>query len=295
MKSLTCNRRPHWLKVSITGNEEFYKVKQLIHEQQLHTVCQSARCPNRGECWSRRTATFMILGDKCTRNCGFCAVSHDQPLIVDYDEPRRVATAVKKMGLAYAVITSVTRDDLSDGGAGHFARTIEAIKSLVPSCKVEVLLPDFAGCIESLCTVLSAKPDILNHNLETVPSLYPRVRPQSFYRRSLQLLNIARQKGACTKSGIMLGLGETIDEVHQTMKDLRQVDCQIVTLGQYLPPSRKHLPVVNFITPEAFISLQDLGLEMGFVHVEAAPLVRSSYHAEKQALKSLINDDTKPL
>lgn len=282
MPSSAAPRRPHWLKVDLGGKGSFYHVKELVAGQNLHTVCQSARCPNIGECWGRKTATFMILGDSCSRNCGFCAVHNGCMEPPDPDEPRRVAEAVKSLGLRYAVVTSVTRDDLEDGGAGLFAATIHAIRQASSGCRVEVLIPDFAGSEAALELVLAAKPDVLNHNLETVPSLYARVRPQADYHQSLQLLDRARRRGAITKSGLMLGLGESDAELSATLRDLRDVDCQLLTLGQYLPPSRHHLPVERFVPPEEFDGWRETGLQMGFTHVEAAPKVRSSYHADQQ-------------
>lgn len=275
-------RRPHWLKVDLGGKGSFYHVKELVAGQNLHTVCQSARCPNIGECWGRKTATFMILGDSCSRNCGFCAVDHGRMEPPDPDEPRRVAEAVKSLGLRYAVVTSVTRDDLEDGGASLFAATIQAIRQASSGCRVEVLIPDFAGSEAALERVLAAQPDVLNHNLETVPSLYTRVRPQADYHQSLELLDRARKRGAVTKSGLMLGLGESAAELTATLRDLREVDCQLLTLGQYLPPSRHHLAVERFVPPEEFDGWRETGLQMGFAHVEAAPKVRSSYHADQQ-------------
>ncbi len=283
MQSANETRRPHWLKVDLTGKGAFYRVRQLVDVQNLHTVCQSARCPNIGECWAKKTATFMILGDNCSRNCTFCAISHGALEAVDPDEPRRVAEAVKSLDLRYAVVTSVTRDDLPDGGAGAFARTIAAIRTANPGCRIEVLIPDFAGSKEALMTLLAQNPDVLNHNLETVEELYPRVRPQANYHRSLDLLDSARRHGARTKSGLMLGVGESRDQLIKTLRDLRNIDCQIITLGQYLPPSRHHLPVERFVEPTEFAELRRLGLEMGFPHVESGPLVRSSYHAEEAA------------
>lgn len=284
MASTMADRRPHWLKVKLTGSDDFYKVKRLIRDQGLHTVCQSARCPNQGECWGNRTATFLILGDVCTRNCGFCAIDHDRPLPPDADEPRRVAAAVVHLGLSFAVVTSVTRDDLEDGGAGHFAVTIREIRSAAPDCQVEVLIPDFSGSSEALQTVLDASPQVLNHNIETVPALYPIVRPQAKYERSLELLRRASQQGACTKSGLMLGMGESPAQVQSSLQDLRQTGCQILTIGQYLPPSRHHLPVDRFVEPDEFDRLKEYGLSIGFSHVESGPLVRSSYHAQEQSV-----------
>ncbi len=282
MNDATLNRRPPWLKVELTGKGESKKVRQLLKRHELHTVCESARCPNMGECWSRRTATFMILGDVCTRHCAFCAIQHGQPALVDREEPLRVAQAVRQLGLSYAVVTSVTRDDLPDGGAQQFAATIRAIRRLNPMTKVEVLIPDFAGSSAALEVVIEAKPDVLNHNIETVSALYPRVRPQAIYQRSLQLLQRAADAGLLTKSGFMLGLGETLEEVQQTLRDLLMAGCQMVTIGQYLPPSRGHFPVARFVPPEEFHALRETALQMGFLHVEAAPLVRSSYHAQEQ-------------
>ncbi|MDZ7295709.1 MAG: lipoyl synthase [candidate division KSB1 bacterium] len=275
-------KRPPWLKVRLPSGEEVSAVRALVQQHGLHTVCQSARCPNIGDCWARKTATFMLLGDVCTRACTFCAVEHGVPSPVDTGEPARVAKAVQALGLEYAVITSVTRDDLPDGGASHFAATIEAVRALRPQCKVEVLVPDFAGSVEALAIVLSARPDVFNHNVETVPRLYGRVRPQADYRRSLTLLARASQAGLITKSGLMVGMGETTDEIQQVMADLRAAGCRMLTVGQYLQPSKKHLPVHRFVAPEEFQQLCELGLAMGFAHVEAGPLVRSSYHAADQ-------------
>ncbi|MDZ7373057.1 MAG: lipoyl synthase [candidate division KSB1 bacterium] len=276
-------RRPPWLKTRIPTGGEFVRVRELVERHGLHTVCQSARCPNIGHCWSRRTATFMILGNVCTRSCRFCAVAKGIPQPVDLAEPRRVAEAVQKLGLRYAVITSVTRDDLPDGGASLFAQTIREIRKRVPDCRVEVLIPDFRGSRDALELVLEARPDVLNHNLETVPSLYSLVRPQADYRRSLQVLAWAHQAGVVTKSGLMLGLGETQEEVRQVLWDLRDAGCTILTLGQYLQPSAQHLPVLRFVPPEEFSLWRQWGLSIGFRHVEAGPLVRSSFHAEEQA------------
>lgn len=276
-------RRPHWLKVKGPSGENFHEVRRLVHDSELHTVCKSAHCPNVGECWSRRTATFMILGDTCTRNCRFCAVNSGQPQPVDPDEPRRLARAVKKLNLKYAVITSVTRDDLPDGGAGQFAKVIREINEIVPGCQVEVLIPDFLGSQKALKIVLNAQPTVLNHNLETVPRLYPAVRPAAIYERSLEVLHRAKQAGATTKSGLMVGVGETLDEIRAVMGDLRKIDCDILTIGQYMQPSREHLPIDRFVSPEEFAQLKQDGLEMGFKLVESAPLVRSSYHADNAA------------
>ncbi len=274
--------RPDWLKARIPSGEIYYGLKRLIDEHRLHTVCGEARCPNMGECWNSGTATFMILGDICTRSCGFCAVKTGMPTELDADEPRRVADAVKLMNVKYAVITSVNRDELYDGGATIFADTIRKIREASPSCKVEVLIPDFKGDEFALNIVLNAFPDVLNHNIETVPRLYLTVRPQAKYERSLDLLHRAKKRGFTTKSGLMLGLGENLEEVIEVMRDLRKVDCNILTLGQYLQPTKEHLPVARFVHPDEFKMLKEKGVELGFIHVESGPLVRSSYHAEKQ-------------
>jgi lipoic acid synthetase len=273
--------RPKWLRAPAPGGENYRELKNLIGRLRLHTVCECAACPNVGECWNRRTATFMILGNVCTRRCGFCAVSKGAPLPVDYDEPRRVAEAVAAMGLRFAVVTSVNRDDRKDGGAELFALTIRAIRERVPGCGVEVLIPDFQGNLEALRIVMEAAPDVLNHNTETVPRLYRQVRLGAKYERSLEVLAAATKFAPeCpTKSGLMLGLGETLDEVLEVMRDLRAHDVSILTLGQYLRPSPKHLPIVRYVRPDEFDTLRQAGYEMGFRHVEAGPLVRSSYHA----------------
>jgi lipoic acid synthetase len=266
--------------------ENYRELKALISDLKLHTVCESAACPNVGECWNRRTATFMILGNVCTRRCGFCAVQKGAPLPVDYDEPRRVAEAVAAMGLRYAVVTSVNRDDRKDGGAELFALTIEAIRDRVPGCRVEVLVPDFQGSHAAMRIVMDARPDVLNHNTETVPRLYRQVRLGARYERSLEMLRYAKELGPETpvKSGLMLGLGETEEEVLGVMRDLRQHGVDILTLGQYLRPSPKHLPIVEFVAPEVFQRFRRAGEGMGFAHVEAGPLVRSSYHADDSHL-----------
>jgi lipoyl synthase len=273
--------RPGWLRAPAPAGANYRDLKDLIGRLRLHTVCESAACPNVGECWNHRTATFMILGNVCTRRCGFCAVQKGAPMPVDYDEPRRVAEAIESMGLRFAVITSVNRDDREDGGAELFALTIRAIHQRVPGCGVEVLIPDFQGSREALATVLEAAPDVLNHNTETVPRLYRQVRLGARYERSLELLERARQMAPATpvKSGLMLGLGETIEEVLQTMRDLRAHSVDILTLGQYLRPSPRHLPIVRYVPPREFDALGDAGREMGFAHVESGPMVRSSYHA----------------
>lgn len=251
-----------------------------MRSKQLHTVCEEALCPNIAECWNRGTATFMILGNICTRSCGFCAVKTGRPMELDLDEPRRVAGAVRQMGIRHAVVTSVNRDELEDGGATIFAETIRQIRALARACRVEVLIPDFKGDEDALKTVVEAKPDVLGHNVETVPRLYRTVRPQSKYERSLQLLDRAKKMGMATKSGLMLGIGERTEEVLEVMQDLRKVGCDVLTLGQYLQPTRAHLHVDRFVHPDEFKMLKERGLMMSFHHVESGPLVRSSYHAE---------------
>jgi lipoic acid synthetase len=274
--------RPKWLRAPAPVGNNYRELKDLITRLQLHTVCESAACPNVGECWNRRTATFMILGNVCTRRCGFCAVQKGAPLAVDYDEPRRVAEACAKLGLRYAVVTSVNRDDRKDGGAELFALTIEAIRLQVSGCRVEVLVPDFQGSHAAMDIVMNAHPDVLNHNTETVPRLYRQVRLGARYDRSLDMLRYAKQvrPHIPTKSGLMLGLGETEAEVLAVMRDLRDHHVDILTLGQYLRPSEKHLPVFRYISPEEFARFKTAGQRMGFAHVEAGPLVRSSYHAD---------------
>lgn len=270
-----------WLKAPAPVGDNYRDLKRLVEELRLHTVCESAACPNIGDCWNRRTATFMILGNVCTRRCGFCAVQKGAPLAVDYDEPRRVAEACAALGLKFAVITSVNRDDRKDGGAELFALTIRAIRERVVGCGVEVLVPDFQGSHAAMDIVLEAAPEILNHNTETVPRLYRQVRLGARYERSLDMLAYAKQSRPeiPTKSGLMLGLGETLDEVHAVMRDLRASQVDILTLGQYLRPSLKHLPIIRYVSVEEFAELKRLGLQMGFRHVESGPLVRSSYHA----------------
>ena len=277
--------RPRWLRAPAPVGENYRELKGLIEKLRLHTVCESAACPNVGECWNRRTATFMILGNVCTRRCGFCAVQKGAPLDVDYDEPRRVAEAVAALGLRFAVITSVNRDDRKDGGAELFALTISAIRERVPACGVEVLVPDFQGSHEAMDIVMNARPDVLNHNTETVPRLYREVRLGARYERSLEMLAYAKTIGPATptKSGLMLGLGETVDEVIQVMRDLRAHHVDILTLGQYLRPSPEHLPIARYVPPSEFDKLRRIGFELGFRHVEAGPLVRSSYHADQAA------------
>jgi lipoic acid synthetase len=278
--------RPKWLRAPAPVGPNYRQLKELITDLKLHTVCESAACPNVGECWNRRTATFMILGNVCTRRCGFCAVQKGGPLPVDYDEPRRVAEAVAVMGLRYAVVTSVNRDDRKDGGAELFRLTIEAIRTRIPGCKVEVLVPDFQGSHGAMKIVMDARPDVLNHNTETVPRLYRQVRLGARYERSLDMLRYAKELSnelgleTPVKSGLMLGLGETQEEVVKVMRDLRDHRVDILTLGQYLRPSPKHLPIVRYIPPAEFDEYRRAGAEMGFAHVEAGPLVRSSYHAD---------------
>lgn len=279
--SAPTNRRPEWLKVKAPGGEDFARIKTMMRSKALHTVCEEARCPNISECWNAGTATFMIHGDTCTRSCGFCAVKTGRPLPVDYDEPRRVAEAVQSMSLKHAVITSVNRDELKDGGSTIWAETIQAVRQLSPDTTIEVLVPDFKGNLVNLARIIEAKPDILNHNTETVPRLYKRVRPQGRYQWSLDVLAESKQRGMRTKTGIMLGLGETPDEVMAVMNDLRAVGVDVLTLGQYLQPTKNHLPVDRFVHPDEFKRYETEGLAMGFHIVESGPLVRSSYHAER--------------
>lgn len=282
--------RPSWLRAPAPAGRNYRELKDLITDLKLHTVCESAACPNVGECWNHRTATFMILGNICTRRCGFCAVQKGGPLPVDYDEPRRVAEAVAIMGLRYVVVTSVNRDDRKDGGAELFALTIEALRERIPGCKVEVLVPDFQGSEPAMKTVMDARPDVLNHNTETVPRLYRQVRLGARYERSLAMLRYAKELSPDTpvKSGLMLGLGETREEVVQVMRDLAAHRVDILTLGQYLRPSPKHLPIVRYVAPEEFAEYRETGRELGFSHVEAGPLVRSSYHADHAHEASLV-------
>ena len=275
--------RPQWLRAPAPVGQNYRELKSLIEEMGLHTVCESAACPNIGDCWNRRTVTFMILGNVCTRRCGFCAVQKGAPLEVDYDEPRRVAEAAAAMGLRYAVVTSVNRDDRKDGGAELFALTIHAIRERIPGCRVEVLVPDFQGSRSAMEIVMDACPDVLNHNTETVPRLYRQVRLGAQYTRSLDMLAYAKRISpeTPTKSGLMLGLGETIEEVLGVMRDLHAHQVDILTLGQYLRPSPRHLPIVRYVPPAEFDDLRRAGYDMGFGHVEAGPLVRSSYHASE--------------
>ena len=277
--------KPEWLKVRAPGSENYLRLRGIMRDLKLNTVCEDAHCPNIGECWHHGTATFMILGDVCTRACTYCAVAHGKPATLDIDEPRRVGEAVEKMALKYAVITSVDRDDQADGGAGIFAETIREIKRRLPECRVEVLIPDFKGESRPLEIVLAARPDVLNHNTETVPRLYRAVRSGGRYSRTLELLDRSRTlaPGIPTKTGMMMGLGEEHDEVVEVFKDLRKVGVSILTLGQYLRPSEKHAVMTRYYHPDEFRELKRIALGMGFVHVEAGPLVRSSYHAHEQA------------
>jgi lipoic acid synthetase len=276
--------KPAWLKVKAPGSPSYLRLKGLMRELDLHTVCEEARCPNIGECWSYGTATFMILGDTCTRACGYCAVGHGRPSAIDPAEPARVANAVSTLGLAHVVVTSVDRDDVPDGGASIFAETVREIRRLTPSASIEVLIPDFQGNEQSLYTVLDAGPDVLNHNTETVPRLYRQARSGGRYPRTLELLDRSRRYAPqiATKSGIMVGLGEEWDEILDTLEDLRKAGCAILTIGQYLRPSPAHLPMARYYHPDEFAQLKELALNMGFAHVESGPLVRSSYHAREQ-------------
>ena len=277
--------KPDWLKVKAPGSQNYLRLHKLLNDLNLHTVCEEAHCPNIGECWNQGTATFMILGDICTRACAYCAVTHGRPVSMDLDEPSRVASAIAAMKLRHAVITSVDRDDLSDGGASIFAETIRQTRTHVPKCRIEVLIPDFQGIEASLRTVLNARPNVLNHNIETVPRLYRMARSGGQYVRSLELLGRSRSYAPQipTKTGIMVGLGETLDEVIEVFDDLRQYGVSILTIGQYLPPSRNHAPLSKYYHPDEFAKLKQLALERSFVHVESGPLVRSSYHAHEQA------------
>lgn len=284
MSKLAKEPKPDWIRIKLTTGDNYQEIKEMMRSKTLHTVCEEARCPNIYECWANRTATFMILGDICTRACRFCAVNTGMPTELDLQEPERVAEAAEKMGLRHCVVTSVARDDLKDGGATIFAETVRAIRARMPLCSVEVLIPDFLGNEESLRIVMDAKPDILNHNIETVERLSDRVRAKAKYRRSLELLQRAKrmQPDIPTKSSIMLGVGEEWAEILQAMDDLRAVDCDILTIGQYLQPSPQHLTVEKYYRPEQFAELKEEGMKRGFSHVESGPLVRSSYHAHEQ-------------
>lgn len=275
-------RKPSWLKMKMPVGENYTRLLKLVNDQRLHTVCQSAKCPNMGECWAAGTATLMILGDICTRSCGFCHIATGRPTELDLDEPRRVGQAVKQMQLGHVVITSVNRDELSDGGAAVWAETIRQVRLQSPGTQVEVLIPDFCGNWDALDLVLNERPEILNHNVETIPRLYTKVRPQAKYERSIRLLQLSKDKGLITKTGMMLGLGEQEEEIDAVMDDLVAVGCQILTLGQYLQPTAAHLPVVRWVHPDEFAAWKIRGEARGLRHVESGPLVRSSYHAEKQ-------------
>lgn len=277
-------RKPHWLKVKAPGGENYLRLKHMMRDLNLHTVCEEAHCPNIGECWEHGTATFMILGDVCTRNCAYCAVSHGRPPSYDIEEPSRVAQAIAELNLRHAVITSVDRDDLPDFGAYIFAETIRQVRQRLPECSIEVLVPDFQGNVAAIRAVLDARPDIYNHNTETVPRLYKKARPGGRYERLLEIFRVAKRYAPDipTKTGIILGLGETNEEVVEVMKDLRSVDVDILTLGQYLRPSDGHIALDRYVTPEEFRWLYTTGMALGFRHVESGPLVRSSYHAWEQ-------------
>ena len=278
-------RRPEWIKVRAPAGENYERLKDLMRSKTLHTVCEEAMCPNIGECWGHGTATFLMMGDVCTRSCGFCDIKTGRPAPLDWDEPNRVAEAIKSMNLRHAVITSVNRDERPDGGAPIFARVIRRIREIHPGCSIEVLIPDFKGSRDALQIVMDARPEILNHNVETVPRLFKHVQPQDHYEWAAATLSNARQMDpdVLTKSGIMLGLGETLDEVREVMRDLRAWGVDILTIGQYLQPSKKHLPIERYVPPEEFAELKRFGLdELGFQWVESGPLVRSSYHAEQQ-------------
>ncbi|MBK8417155.1 MAG: lipoyl synthase [Bacteroidetes bacterium] len=274
-------RKPSWLRVKLPVGEEYLKVRGIVSEQKLHTICESGNCPNMGECWGAGTATFMILGNVCTRSCGFCAVATGRPASVDLKEPLRVAESVKAMGIKHCVITSVDRDDLKDGGANIWVQTIRAIRQLSPGTTMETLIPDFQGQWNNLQLLIDEKPEVISHNLETVRRLTKQVRVQAKYDRSLEVLKRISDGGIKSKSGIMLGLGETADEVTESMEDLRKSDVKILTLGQYLQPTKNHLPVSEFIHPDQFALFKEIGMKMGFKYIESGPLVRSSYHAEK--------------
>ncbi len=284
-------RLPEWLKVRAPGSPGYIRLKNLVREQQLHTVCEEAHCPNIGECWGRGTATFMILGDICTRRCHYCAVTTGRPVGIDLQEPGRLAETVETMGLKYCVITSVNRDDLQDGGAFIFASCIRRVRERTPECRVEVLIPDFGGSWAALEKVVDQRPDVLNHNIESSRRVFPRVRPKGDYQLSLDLLAKAKEldQTTVTKSGIIAGMGETFDEIVETMGDLRQVDCDLLTVGQYLRPSAKHIPIDRFYTPAEFAELRRIGERMGFKHVASGPLVRSSYHADEQHDASMLS------
>ncbi|HRC44112.1 MAG TPA: lipoyl synthase [Nitrospira sp.] len=279
-------RLPPWFKVKLQTGPDYHDICKTMDRLNLHTICEEARCPNMWECWNARTATFLILGDICTRRCHYCSVATGRPHQVDREEPLRVAEAVQALNLRHAVITSVNRDELHDGGASVFAETIGHIRRLIPNCTIEVLIPDFEGDEAALALVAAEKPDILNHNIETVRRLFPAIRPQGKYQRSIELLGRAKQMGMTTKSGLIVGMGETTEEARDVMRDLRSVECDIMTIGQYLQPTKEHLPVARFYHPDEFAALKEEGLALGFRHVESGPLVRSSYHAEQQVAGS---------
>ena len=284
-------RLPVWMKVPMPGGPIYSDLKKKLTSAKLHTVCEEAMCPNIGDCWERKTATFMILGDICTRACSYCAVKTGMPSGLDLDEPNRLAETVEKLGLKYAVITSVNRDDLPDGGSFIFSQCIKKIRKKLPNCKIEVLIPDFCGKWDSLKTVIDANPETLNHNIETVERVFPRIRAKGDYKLSLELLDYTKKYNPkmVTKSGMMVGLGETLDEIIQTMKDLRSVGCNLLTIGQYLRPSQKHVALSKWYTPSEFEELADIALNLGFDNVASGPLVRSSYHADEQHTSALTN------
>jgi lipoyl synthase len=277
--------RPDWLKIKLPADPNYFELRRIMRESSLHTVCEEAHCPNITECWTNRTATFLILGNICTRACGFCDVISGKPLPLDYDEPQRVANAAKAMNLQHVVITSVNRDDEPDGGAAIFAETVRRVRETVPGCKIELLTPDFVGNWDALKIVIDAQPEVFNHNTETVPRLYKRVRHKARYPRTLEVLKRAKEMGqpygVVTKTGLMVGLGETKEEMIEVFEDLRTVNCDVLTIGQYLRPSPKHLPLERYYTPQEFLDLKEIALSFGFSHVESGPLVRSSYHAHK--------------
>ena len=278
--------KPDWLKVKIPGGKKYLEIRDIVEKNKLHTICTSGSCPNMSDCWGRGTATLMILGDICTRSCKFCGVKTGKPFPVDFQEPERVANSVQLMGLKHCVLTSVDRDDLPDGGASIWAETIRAIKRLNPETTIETLIPDFMGKHELLDIVIDAKPEVISHNLETVERITPQVRSVANYRRSLDVIKYISERGVTSKSGIMAGIGETEEEVFKTMDDLLNVGCKVFTIGQYLQPSKNHMPVFEYVTPEQFLKYENAGLQKGFAFVESSPLVRSSYRAEKHVLKT---------
>jgi len=284
---VTGSIKPEWLKIRLRGGEDYAKVSKIVEQHALNTICSSGMCPNMAECWARRTATLMIMGDICTRSCRFCATNTGEPLPLTSSEPQKVAAAIKSMGLGYCVVTSVTRDDLPDRGASHWAATVEAIRKENPKTNIELLIPDMDASAHLLGIIVAAKPDVVGHNIETVERLTPQVRSRADYRRSLRTISILSSLGATVKSGIMTGLGESFDEVMQTLEDLRLSGCEIVTVGQYLQPTKRHLPVAEYIHPDTFALYRQKGMELGFAHIESSPLVRSSYMAEKGFRKSL--------